>query len=239
MRIIEWLLSLIFGRRDRAADAEWTNDWPKGDDMAKDDLIEALQRLLAASGHDPGKIDGIRGPRTEAAARAYLAKVRPKPSSVPAYLTGKGKVEWDARSAKALQGVHPDLVRVAERARQLSPRPFVVIEGLRSLAQQKANVAKGVSQTMNSRHLTGHAIDVLPTDGKGNVSFAWDLIYPLAGVFAVAATELGVPIRWGGNWNEDFGLVRSAAEAKAMHGRYRGTLHDGPHYELDRSRYPA
>lgn len=186
--------------------------------MAKDFLIEALQRLLAAAGHDPGKIDGIRGPKTEAAARAYLAKARPKPSTVPAYLTGKGKVEWDARSAKALQGVHPDLVRVAERARQLSPRPFVVIEGLRTLAQQKANVAKGVSQTMNSRHLTGHAIDCVPLDDTGKISWDWKYYTPLAGAFKAAARELGIPIIWGGDWK---------------------TLKDGPHYELDRSRYPA
>lgn len=180
-----------------------------------DALVEALQRLLLAAGFNPGPVDGLRGPKTEAAARLYLAKIAP-PAPKPA--TSAPSIGWDARSAKALQGVHPDLIRVAERARQLSPRPFVIIEGLRSLEQQKANVAKGVSQTMNSRHLTGHAIDAVPLDDAGKITWDWKYYPPLAGTFKTAATDLGIPIVWGGDWK---------------------TLKDGPHYELDRNRYPA
>lgn len=205
MKTLDWLLSLLFRRQ-----AEDTAAHVEDEGMPYDYLIEALQRLLAAAGHDPGPIDGLRGPKTEAATRAYLAKVAPPPV-IPS-------AGWDARSARSLAGVHPDLVRVAERARQLSPRPFVVIEGLRSLAQQKANVAKGVSQTMNSRHLTGHAIDAVPLDDKGAISWDWKYYTPLAGAFKTAAQELGIPIVWGGDWK---------------------TFKDGPHYELDRNRYSA
>lgn len=173
-----------------------------------DMLIEAAQRLLAERGHDPGPFDGIRGPRTEAAARAWLDSLLPRarPSG------------WDARSARALEGVHPDLVRVAERARALAPRPFVVIEGRRSLEQQRKNLASGASRTMNSRHLTGHAIDCAPLDEAGAISWDWALYPPMAEAFRRAARELGIPIVWGGDWK---------------------TLKDGPHFELDRAAYPA
>lgn len=201
--------------------------------MAYDLIVAAVQRLLAAAGYNPGPLDGLRGPKTEAAASTYLADTAPVAAKIEPVLA------WDARSAKSLEGVHPDLVRVAERVRQTSTVPFVILEGLRTLAQQKANVAKGVSQTMDSRHLTGHAIDAAPLKANGQVSWDWPDYYPLAAVFATAAAELGVPLRWGGNWNEDFGRVRSAADAEAMHKRYTGRLPDGPHYELARSRYPA
>lgn len=182
-----------------------------------DILIEAAQRLLAGQGHDPGPVDGIRGPRTEAAARAWLATLAPTsaPASAPAATLPAG---WDARSARALAGVHPDLVRVAGRARERSARRFVVIEGLRSPEQQKANVASGASRTMNSRHLTGHAIDCVPLDDAGQPSWDWAFYGPMAAAFKRAATELGIALVWGGDW---------------------ATLRDGPHFELDRRHYPA
>jgi peptidoglycan L-alanyl-D-glutamate endopeptidase CwlK len=51
-------------------------------------------------------------------------------------------------------GVHPDLVRVVERAIQITTRDFPVQEGLRTRERQAALVARGASRTMNSRHLT-------------------------------------------------------------------------------------
>ncbi len=61
------------------------------------------------------------------------------------------------RSRKNLQGVHPDLVKVVERAIEITKQDFVVIEGLRSEARQRELLAKGATRTLNSRHLTGHA----------------------------------------------------------------------------------
>lgn len=180
-----------------------------------DTLIEAAQRLLVVQGHDPGPIDGIRGPRTEAAAQAWLAQIAPTSAS-PA--PDPAPMAWDARSARALIGVHPDLVRVASRARALSPRPFVVIEGRRSIEQQKKNLASGASRTLNSRHLTGHAIDCTPLDDRGEISWDWALYPPMAAAFRRAASELGVALVWGGDWKG---------------------LRDGPHFELDRAAYPA
>ena len=61
-----------------------------------------------------------------------------------------------ARCELRLAGVHPDLVRVVRRAAE-GGVAFRVEEGLRTVKRQKQLVAAGASQTMNSRHITGHA----------------------------------------------------------------------------------
>jgi len=122
----------------------------------------------------------------------------------------------NTRSLNALKGVHPDLVRVVKRAAELSPTPFIVTEGLRSLARQKELVAKGASKTMRSRHLTGHAIDFDPVVG-GKITWKWPAFKPVADAFKQAAQELKVAIVWGGDWR---------------------TFKDGPHIELNRKFYP-
>lgn len=100
----------------------------------------------------------------------------------------------NARSESKLTGVHPDLVRVARRAIELEP--FIVTCGLRTLAEQKVLKAAGKSKTLNSRHLTGHAIDVVDSDGH------YDLpdMKRIGAAFKAAATELRIPIEWGGDW---------------------------------------
>ena len=122
----------------------------------------------------------------------------------------------NTRSLAALKGVHGDLVRVVKRAAELSPTPFIITEGLRSMERQKELVAKGASKTMNSRHLTGHAIDFVPVVG-GQITWKWPAFKPVADAFKQAAKELKVPIVWGGDWR---------------------TFKDGPHIELNRTHYP-
>ena len=65
-----------------------------------------------------------------------------------------------ARSLTRLRGVHPDLVKVVTRAIEISTLDFTVLEGVRSLERQQALVEAGASQTLKSRHLTGHAVDL-------------------------------------------------------------------------------
>ncbi|KHT40183.1 M15 family metallopeptidase [Pectobacterium brasiliense] len=120
-------------------------------------------------------------------------------------------------SEKNLIGVHCDLVRVVRRALELTTIDFRVIEGLRTKERQRQLVNSGSSTTMNSRHLTGHAIDIVPLpDGK--VSWDWKYFYPLAEAMKRAADELGVPLEWGGDWK---------------------TFKDGPHFQLSQRDYPA
>lgn len=125
------------------------------------------------------------------------------------------------RSLERLVGVHPDLVRVVKRAIELTDHDFSVIEGVRTLETQRAYVAKGVSKTMNSRHITGHAVDLYPV-GRPT---PWGKCHVVKTAMFAAARELGVSIRWGGDWDMD----GDSKDEK---------FYDGPHFELLRSKYP-
>lgn len=120
------------------------------------------------------------------------------------------------RSLTRLEGVHPDLVRVVKKAAILSNLDFTVLEGLRSADRQKQLVSQGASKTMNSRHLTGHAVDLAPMIG-GKVSWDWPLYHKLAKVIKAAAADEKVPLQWGGDWR---------------------AFKDGPHWELPWAFYP-
>jgi peptidoglycan LD-endopeptidase CwlK len=120
------------------------------------------------------------------------------------------------RSYKRLEGVHPDLVRVVERAIAITEVDFVVLEGLRSKARQEQLLKAGASRTMNSRHITGHAVDLGAWVNK-EVRWDWPLYHKIAAAMKQSANEQGVAIVWGGDWR---------------------TFKDGPHFELNRSKYP-
>jgi peptidoglycan L-alanyl-D-glutamate endopeptidase CwlK len=116
------------------------------------------------------------------------------------------------KSLRRLEGVHPDLVKVVKRAIQITPIDFIVVEGLRTKERQAYLVEKGASKTMNSRHLTGHAVDLAPiVDNK--VSWDWKHFYPLAEAVKKAAEEVKVKVEWGGDWK---------------------SFKDGPHWQLPR-----
>jgi peptidoglycan L-alanyl-D-glutamate endopeptidase CwlK len=119
----------------------------------------------------------------------------------------------DDRSLKNLQGVHPDLVRVFSLAAERSKVPIIVTEGLRTVERQRQLKAAGKSWTLNSRHLNGHAIDVVDGD-----DFKYDIpdMDYIAGVMKAAAADLGVDIEWGGDWKS----------------------RDTPHFELSWKTYP-
>ena len=102
-------------------------------------------------------------------------------------------------SLAKLQGVHPDLVRVIRRAATASKVPFIVVEGLRTLERQRQLKAVGATKILNSRHITGHAVDLVPlVDGKAR--WDWPLYRKLAPFVWVAARAEHVPLEWGGDW---------------------------------------
>lgn len=107
--------------------------------------------------------------------------------------------QFSKQSRERMRGVHPDIVRVMELAISRSPVDFTVLEGLRTKDRQRELVDRGASKTMNSRHLTGHAIDIAPLSG-GAVSWDWPLYHKLAPVIKEAAEELDVDLEWGGDW---------------------------------------
>lgn len=120
------------------------------------------------------------------------------------------------RSLSRLEGVHPDLVRVVKKAAALSSLDFTVLEGLRTKERQKQLMELGATKTMNSRHLTGHAVDLAPMVG-GTVRWDWPLYHQLAVIVKDAAKAENVPIQWGGDWK---------------------SFKDGPHWELPWKQYP-
>lgn len=120
------------------------------------------------------------------------------------------------RSRDRLQGVHPALVGVVEAAIVRTPVDFMITEGVRTAARQAQLVKAGASRTLNSRHLTGHAVDVAAVV-EGQIRWDWPLYPRIAEAFKAAAKACGVAIVWGGDWP---------------------SLRDGPHFELDRRRWP-
>lgn len=111
--------------------------------------------------------------------------------------------------------VHPNIKKLMIEAIKTSPIDFSVIETVRTLEQQKINVAKGASKTMKSRHIPSsnksglcEAVDVAPypIDWKNINRFI-----ELSKHIKNTAQKLNIKIQWGGDWK---------------------TFKDYPHWEL-------
>lgn len=110
----------------------------------------------------------------------------------------------DKRSEASLKGVHPDLVTVMRHAAVITRQPFVIIHGLRTVAEEAALVAKGASTTMHSRHLPNKhamacAVDVAATT-NGHIDWTAKLYALIAVAVHDAADVLHIPVEWGGDW---------------------------------------
>jgi hypothetical protein len=128
-------------------------------------------------------------------------------------------------SLNKLDLIHPDLKKVIMRALEISKMDFHVREGMRTLEQQKIYFQRGTSKTMESRHLTGHAVDLNPViDGHQILDSKIPNVYfdMIASAVKTAAEELDVPIIWGG----DFPKL------------YDTKFSDKYHFELDKKAYP-
>ena len=121
------------------------------------------------------------------------------------------------KSLDRLSGVHPDLMAVVKRAIEITEVDFAVLEGVRSRTRQEQLFEQKATKTMNSRHLTGHAVDLGAYVG-GSIRWDWPLYYQIADAMKAAAAELEIPLTWGGDWK---------------------TFPDGPHFELPWAQYPA
>lgn len=131
-------------------------------------------------------------------------------------------------SLKKLQGVHPDMAAVVNRAIQLSKQDFIVLEGVRTKVRQAELYAQGrtkpgniVTWSQTSNHFIGadgwgRAVDICPFPVDWNTPSKFDAI---ADAMFAAAKELNVAIRWGADWDSD-GKPREKGES------------DSPHFEL-------
>ena len=142
------------------------------------------------------------------------------------------------RSLDRLEGVDERLVAVVKQAITTTKIDFGVIQGMRTLEMQKELVAKGASQTMKSKHLTGHAVDLMAyVGGKGS----WQLnVYDdLADAMKEAGDTLGVRLRWGAAWHINDLRKWEYTMESAMNSyidlrrsQNRRPFIDGPHFEL-------
>jgi len=142
------------------------------------------------------------------------------------------------RSLARLEGVDERMVRVVKTAISFSNVDFGVIQGLRTIEEQRELVAKGASQTMKSKHLDGLAVDVMAYVGSRG-SWEMSLYDDIADAFKLAAIEEGVSIRWGAAWQindirEWDGTMQDAMDAYIDLRRSQGRrpFIDGPHFEL-------
>ena len=194
----------------------------------QENQVKNLQEIMKQGGFYTGSVDGLWGNKSQGAflAMADAAKLCPAEDDLKLVNTEppvpqnspRGKFIFSSKSTSLLTKVHPDLQKVIKRALEISPVDFMVVEGLRSITRQKQMVAQGVSKTMSSRHLTGHAIDIYPIDENGNVVRDWRGTYfkDMAAAVKKAAEELNIPIEWGGDWK---------------------TIVDGPHFQLPWNAY--
>ena len=142
------------------------------------------------------------------------------------------------RSLDRLEGVDERLVAVVKFAINATKTDFGVIQGLRTVEQQKELVAKGASQTMKSKHLDGLAVDLMAyINGRG--SWELNLYDDLADAMKEGADLAGVSVRWGAAWHIDDirkwdGTMEDAMNAYIDLRRSQGRrpFIDGPHFEL-------
>lgn len=141
------------------------------------------------------------------------------------------------RSLNNLVGIKPALASVVTRAIQLTSVDFVVIEGLRTLKRQQELVNQGASQTLNSKHITGDAVDLAAW--LGTIRWELPLYFKIANAVKQAAIENNVPIKWGGAWTvtdirQWQGTMEEAHESYVSLRRAQGQkpFVDGPHFEL-------
>jgi peptidoglycan L-alanyl-D-glutamate endopeptidase CwlK len=142
------------------------------------------------------------------------------------------------RSLDNLEGVDESMVAVVKMAIMTSKIDFGVIQGLRTIEQQKELVAKGASQTMKSKHLEGRAVDLMAyINGRGS----WELnVYDeVADAMKEAADMLGVKIRWGAAWHIDDIASYEGTMEEAMNeyidlrrSQGKRPFIDAPHFEL-------
>lgn len=104
-------------------------------------------------------------------------------------------------SVDRMQGVDPRLIEILQITRQRTGIPFEITEGLRDSERQAELVEASKSQTMNSKHLTGNALDIHILNPDGSANWDFEAYRPIADAAKQVAAELGYnDLVWGGDW---------------------------------------
>ncbi len=196
--------------------------------------IKNIQATMSLHGFYDGAINGEWDDKSHASFYRIVEAASTKDIKP---VVQEQKYKLSNTSLNRLKGIKPSLHRVVERAIFLSDVDFMVVEGLRTKAKQAEYVRKGASQTMNSKHLTGDAVDIVPyVNGKADWD-NWDNIFTMTTAMQKAAQELGVNVRWGGAWvllNGRSGTPYDWVEDYKAAQRKKGknAFMDGVHFEL-------
>ena len=142
------------------------------------------------------------------------------------------------RSHDRLFGVNPKLVAAVNRAIEITTVDFGVTEGLRTVETQEAYVKAGKSQTMDSKHIGGNAVDLVAYI-NGGVSWELNLYDNIAEAMRTAAIENDLALRWGAAWNVPdickwTGSMEDAMNHYIDERRRQGRrpFIDAPHFEI-------
>ena len=143
-----------------------------------------------------------------------------------------------SRSLGRLDGVDEKLSNIVKRAIEYTTVDFGVIQGLRSVEEQKELVARGLSKTMKSKHLEGRAVDLMAyLNGRA----CWEInVYDeIADAMKQAAIDEDGHIRWGAAWTvSDIRSWEGTMEEAMLHyvdirrGQNKRPFIDGPHFAL-------
>ena len=102
------------------------------------------------------------------------------------------------RSKERLRGIDARLVSVLNELVKIMD--VTIIEGLRSEQRQEKLLKEGSTKTKFSKHITGKAVDLAPypIDWKDR-----DRFHYMGGMIRGIGKQMGVNIRWGGDWDSD------------------------------------
>jgi len=104
--------------------------------------------------------------------------------------------QFSKKSMKNLRDIHRNLIHLMTKVLEILD--ISIVEGLRSPEKQASLFAAGKSRTLESKYLTGLAVDVAPypIDWEDTRGF-----YFLAGVVRSLSHVQEISVRWGGDWN--------------------------------------
>ena len=142
------------------------------------------------------------------------------------------------RSRGNLARVDKRLSKIVKNAIQITTVDFGVIQGIRTIEEQKALVEKGASQTMKSKHLDGLAVDLMAYIGSRG-SWELNLYDDIADAIRESAIKENVAIRWGAAWHiqnicewEDSMEDAMGSYIDLRRSEGKRPFIDAPHFEL-------
>ena len=100
------------------------------------------------------------------------------------------------RSLSALVGVHPSIAIIPQEAIKITPVDFMVFEGIRTMKRQRYLYSTGASKTLDSYHLYGLAIDIVPYV-NGELSWEEEYFPPIVESVKTVIDEYNLPVQWG------------------------------------------